>query len=130
MKYLWERKNWFDFKYDDATLLKPLSHLRVLQGRLLGRIASLDIRFETEAQGAVLVEEAIRTAEIEGHKLNRSAVRSSVARRLGLPRGVGAHDRIVDGLVDVLLDAVRLHADVRDARRLHIHVRAVHRRVS
>jgi len=109
MKYLWESKNWFEFKYDEAALLKPLGHLRVLQGKLLGRIASLDLKLEAEAQGAVLVEEAVRTAEIEGHKLNRSVVRSSVARRLGLPHGVGQHDRNVDGLVGVLLNAVRLH---------------------
>jgi hypothetical protein len=30
-------KGIFDFKYDDALLLKPLSRLRVLQGKLLGR---------------------------------------------------------------------------------------------
>ena len=109
MKYIWERKNWFDFKYDNTVLLKPLSELRVLQGKLLGRVASLDINLEAEAQGAILVEEAVRTAEIEGQKLNREAVRSSVAMRLGLPKGVGAQDRNVDGLVDVLLDAVRSH---------------------
>lgn len=109
MKYIWESKEWFNFKYDDAALIKPLSDLRVLQGKLLGRAASLDIKLEAEAQGAILVEEAVRTAEIEGQKLNRDAVRSSVARRLGLPRGVGAHDRNVDGLVEVLLDAVRNH---------------------
>lgn len=109
MKYIWERKNWFDFKYDNAVLLKPLSELRVLQGKLLGRVGSLDIKLETEAQGAILVEEAVRTAEIEGQKLNREAVRSSVAMRLGLPKGVGTQDRNIDGLVDVLLDAVRFH---------------------
>ncbi len=119
MKYIWEHKNWFDFKYNDAVLLRPLSQLRVLQGKLLGRIASLDIKLETEAQGAILVEEAIRTAEIEGQKLNRDAVRSSVAVRLGLPRGVGAYDRNVDGLVDVLLDAVRFHDKPLTLERLN-----------
>ncbi|MFA5142988.1 MAG: DUF4172 domain-containing protein [Candidatus Omnitrophota bacterium] len=91
MRYIWERKNWFDFKYDEALLLKPLSRLRILQGKLLGRVASLNIKLETEAQGAILVEEAVRTAEIEGQRLNRDAVRSSVAGRLGMPRGIGAH---------------------------------------
>ena len=106
MKYIWERKNWFNFEYDEAVLLEPLSRLRVLQGKLLGRAASLDIKLETEAQAAVLTEEAVRTAEIEGQKLNRDAVRSSVAIRLGLPKGIGPQDRNVNGLVDVLLDAV------------------------
>lgn len=107
MKYIWEQKNWYDFKYDETALFKPLSQLRVLQGKLLGRVASLGIKLEIQAQADVLVEEAIRTAEIEGKKLNLDAVRSSVAVRLGLPKGVGAHDRNVDGLLDVLLDAVR-----------------------
>ena len=109
MKYIWELKNWFDFKYNEAVLLEPLSRLRILQGKLLGRVVSLDLKLETEAQGAILVEETLRTAEIEGQKFNRDAVRSSVALRLGLPRGIGAQDRNIDGLVDVLLDAVRFH---------------------
>ena len=119
MKYIWERENWFDFKYDNAALLKPLSGLRVLQGKLLGRIASLDIKLETEAQGAILVEETVRTAEIEGQKLNREAVRSSVAVKLGLPHGIGTHDRNIDGLVDVLLDAVRFHDKPLTMERLN-----------
>lgn len=119
MKYIWERKNWFDFKYDESILLKPLSHLRVLQGRLLARVETLDLRLETEAQADILVEEAVRTAEIEGEKLNRNAVRSSVAVRLGLPKGVGAHDRNIDGLVDVLLDAVRFHDKPLTLERLN-----------
>ena len=109
MKYNWQHKNWFDFKYNESALLEPLGQLRVLQGKLLGRVASLDIKLETEAQADVLVEEAIRTAEIEGQKLNRESVRSSVAVKLGLPAGVGAQDRNINGLVDVLLDAVRFH---------------------
>ena len=119
MKYIWEHKNWFDFKYDEAALLKPLSGLRVLQGKLLGRVASLDIKLETEAQASVLVEEAVRTAEIEGQKLNRDVVRSSVAVKLGLSKGVGAYDRNVDGLVDVLLDAVRFHDKPLTLERLN-----------
>jgi Fic family protein len=119
MKYIWERKNWFDFQYDESALLKPLSRLRVLQGKLLGRVAALDIKMETQAQAAVLVEETLRTAEIEGQQLNRESVRSSVAVKLGLPKGVGAYDRHVDGLVDVLLDAVRFYNKPLTLERLN-----------
>ncbi len=119
MKYIWERRNWFGFEYDGAALLKPLGALRVLQGKLLGRTASLGLKLETEAQAEVLVEEAVQTAEIEGQKFNREAVRSSVAVRLGLPKGVGWHDRNVDGLVDVLIDAVRFHNKPLTLERLN-----------
>lgn len=119
MKYIWERKNWYAFACDKAALLEPLSRLRVAQGKLLGRVASLDIALETEAQASVLIEDAMRTSEIEGHKLNPDSVRSSVARSLGLPQGVGAQDRIVDGLVDVLLDAVRFYDKPLTLERLN-----------
>lgn len=119
MKYIWESKNWFNFQYDDRVLLKPLSALRILQGKLLGRISSLDIKLEAEAQGEILVEETVRTAEIEGQKLNRDTVRSSVALKLGLPHGIGTLDRNVDGLVDVLLDAVRFYDKPLTLNRLN-----------
>ena len=119
MKYIWDRRNWFDFTYDEAALLRPLSELRKAQGMLIGKTASLDLKLETEAQAAVLVEEAVRTAEIEGQAFNRDAVRSSVAVRLGLPEGVGPVDRNAEGLVEVLLDAVRFHDGPLTLKRLN-----------
>jgi Fic family protein len=67
----------------------------------------------------VLVEEAVRTAEIEGMVLNKEAVRSSVARRLGLPHGVNIRDRNADGLVDLLLDAIRFNEKLLTLARLN-----------
>lgn len=119
-KYLWEHPNWFDLKYDAAALIEPLAKARRAQGSLLGKISLLGITLETEAQAEVLVEEAVRTAEIEGMILNRDAVRSSVAVRLGLPSGVSVrHDRNAEGLVDVLLDAIRFHDRPLTLKRLH-----------
>ena len=46
------------------------------------------------------------TAGIEGEKLNLDAVRSSVMRKLGIPKA-GTSPRHVDGLVDVMDDATR-----------------------
>ncbi|OGS20812.1 MAG: cell filamentation protein Fic [Elusimicrobia bacterium RIFOXYA2_FULL_40_6] len=106
-KYIWQTPNWFDFKYNSKILIEPLSRARNAQGKLLGKISSLNIGQETEAQAEVLVEEALRTAEIEGMALNRVAVRSSVAVRLGLPHGLSIKDRNADSLVEVLLDAIR-----------------------
>jgi hypothetical protein len=55
---------------------------------------------------AVLAEEAFTTAAIEGEKLDRQAIKSSVARRMGLPEaGLPPAERHVDGLVEMLADA-------------------------
>ena len=59
-----------------------------------------------ELQAEVLTSEGVATAAIEGESLNRDAVRSSVARRLGLPTaGLPPAPRHVDGLVEMLMDA-------------------------
>lgn len=119
-KYIWEYKNWFDFNYDSKALLEPLAKVRFMQGNLLGETASLGITLENEAQAEILVEEALNTSQIEGMALNREAVRSSVAVRLGLPHGVGVrHDRNADGLVDVLLDAIRHHSKPLSVERIN-----------
>ena len=56
-------------------------------------------------------EDAIQTAAIEGENLDREKVRSSIALHLGLPAaGLRPADRVVDGLVEVLLDATHNHA--------------------
>jgi Fic family protein len=119
MKYIWQKQNWFDFKYNQEKLMEPLAKVRYKQGELLGQINFLDFESEIFAQTEVLIEEAIHTAEIEGLILNKDAVRSSIAVRLGLPQGIVVRDRNVDGLVDVLLDAVKFYEQPLTISRLN-----------
>ncbi len=54
-----------------------------------------------------MAEELISSSEIEGIVLNPKSVRSSIARRLGIEEdGMLIEDHYVEGLVDVMLDAV------------------------
>ena len=85
---------------------KPFGRARLRQGRLLSKTDALGLKYGKEARVEILIEETIKTAAIEGQALHSDSVRSSVARRLGLPTaGLPAAERVVDGLVDVLLDA-------------------------
>lgn len=55
----------------------------------------------------IMTEELTGSSEIEGVLLNPQSVRSSIARRLGIEEdGLVEEDHYVDGLVDVMLDAV------------------------
>ncbi|MBI4651202.1 DUF4172 domain-containing protein [Candidatus Desantisbacteria bacterium] len=118
-KYIWQKKDWYDFNYDHKALIELLAKARLMQGNMLGKMSLLDINQEIEAQAEVLIEEAVRTAEIEGMSLNRDAVRSSVAMRLGLPHGVNIKDRNADGLVEVLLDAIHFNEKPLTQERLN-----------
>jgi len=62
----------------------------------------------------------LQTSAIEGHSLDPDSVRSSVARRLGLPEaGLAKPDHYADGLVDILLDATVNYNQRLTIERLH-----------
>jgi Fic family protein len=115
VRYIWQTGSWPSFRWDSGVLLHPLGEARQAQGKILG----LAEFFELELQADVLAEEALTTAAIEGERLDRAAVRSSVARRLGLPTaGLPAADRHIEGLVEMLIDATSNHADPLTSERL------------
>jgi Fic family protein len=118
-RFLWQIDHWPTLRWDDGALLSHLSRVRFAQGRLFGALETLglgdDIRLEADA----LIEEAVKTSEIEGEKLSLDSVRSSVARRLGLEAGgLPAPERHVEGLVDLLLDASSRCGEPLTAERL------------
>lgn len=114
-QYIWETGLWPQFTWSSEQLLNPLGLARKAQGRILGLIDF----FYLEIQADVLTEEAVTTAAIEGEQLNRDRVRSSVARRLGLPTaGLPETERQIDGLVEMLVDATRNFEQPLTADRL------------
>jgi Fic family protein len=109
--WIWQRPGWPQLRWDGAALSAALARARLAQGKVLGAAQLLDPGLGEEAAAEVLVEDGVTTSAIEGERLDLNAVRSSVARHLGLPAaGLPAPSRAVDGLVEVLLDATRNYA--------------------
>ena len=118
-KYIWQSASWPKFKIDYESLLPKLSRCHALQGQLVQQVTSLGIDLELGAQLESLTQETVKTAEIEGEHYNQDAVRSSIARRLGLPTaGLPSPPRSVDGLVDILLDATDTNSPDLSLERL------------
>lgn len=114
-KYVWQRSDWPNFKWESDQLIELLSQARKLQGQVLGHAQFVGL----EVQANILTEEAITTSAIEGEKLDKDSVRSSVARRLGLSvSGLSPQGRHIDGLVDMLLNATQKHTEPLTAQRL------------
>ncbi|MGH7090564.1 MAG: Fic family protein [Stellaceae bacterium] len=106
--YIWQRDDWPGFRWDDARLLSLLAAARFRQGSLLGTMRTLgfDLRLQSELEATA--DDVVQTSAIEGELLDPVSVRSSIARRLGLPEGgLAPADRTVEGAVDMILDAVR-----------------------
>jgi Fic family protein len=119
MKYVWQHESWPEFRWQDDQLISAVGKTRLCQGQFLSKIHSLGMNISREAQAEILTEEAVQTTAIEGQNLDRDSVRSSVARRLGLPTaGLPPADRHVDGLVEVLLNATTHYDKSLTAERL------------
>lgn len=105
--YIWQREDWPEFRWDSEALLKPLSNLSRLHGELTGKMSSLGFNEKSQSLLTAMADELISSSEIEGVELNPNSVRSSIARRLGIDDdGLLVEDHYVEGLVDVMLDAV------------------------
>ncbi len=117
--YIWQDDDWPRFRWGAEALLAPLAEARHKQGRLLGQMRRLGFDLRIEAELRATVEDVIRTSQIEGEKLDLVSVRSSVARRLGLPdAGLPPSDRKVEGVVEMMLDAMRGHTKPLTPERL------------
>lgn len=104
--YIWQKKEWPQWQCDLQSLAQPLWIVHKKQSRLLGKMDALGFKLREEAHLRILTKEVICTSEIEGEHLNPNTVRSSVARRLGIEIGALApSDRLVDGVVDMIIDA-------------------------
>jgi len=106
--YIWELENWPKFVWNIEELAPRLAAAHQQQGQLLGQSSDLSDELDLQAQMDALIQNAIRTSEIEGENLNVESVRSSVARQLGLPRA-GLRDSTVqtDAIVGMLLEATQ-----------------------
>lgn len=105
-QYVWERSSWPQFSMDFELLLTPLGRCRYQQGILYHKLEQVGLELQLGAQLESLTTEAVETSAIEGEFLDPAGVRSSVARKLGLPTaGLPPASRGAEGLVEVLLDA-------------------------
>ena len=106
--FIYQKKDWPNFRWNNDEIVSLLSEARNLQGRLIGKMESLGFDLRNEAILDTLTLDVLKSSEIEGEFLNPNQVRSSIARRLGMEiAGSVESDRNVDGVVEMMLDATQ-----------------------
>ncbi|MFC4698740.1 Fic family protein [Glaciecola siphonariae] len=104
--YIWELENWPFFCYQQDQIVTLLKELDLLHSKLKEQILSMPKGLDSEAQLNALIQNAIKTSEIEGEQLDVGSVRSSVAKHLGLNQaGLVSGTKQTDNLVNMLLQA-------------------------
>jgi Fic family protein len=120
VQYIHEQTTWPELKWDEAKLSPLLAEVRHRQGRLLGRMEGLGFQWRKEASLKTLTADVVKSSAIEGEQLDAGAVRSSLARRLGLDvGGLIPSTRHIDGIVEMMLDATQHYAESLTAERLY-----------
>ncbi len=115
--YIWQRPEWPHFHFDSTAALADLADAHRALGELEGRAHAIGIDQANQVTLEAFSKEVVATAAIEGEALAAEVVRSSVMRRLGLSED-GVIDRHVDGLVDIVNDAVTAINEPLDQDRL------------
>ena len=119
MMYVWQNAAWPKWWCDFERLNPLLQDLRMEVGRLQGRMEMIGLEARGRARLEALVAEAMQTSAIEGQVLNPAAVRSSAAQRLGLDTaGFSPVDRVADGVVEMVWDAMRNTGEPLTEKRL------------
>lgn len=105
--HIWKQRHWPRFEWDESVLRPTLDAVRLLQGRVLGKTEAVHGQAGLDVEMDALIQNAIRTSEIEGERLDVGSVRSSVARQLGLEQaGVSARTTPEsEALVELLLQS-------------------------
>jgi Fic family protein len=114
-----ELQDWPRFRWNRELLTDHLADVRHKQGRLIGRMDALAFKLRQEAVLQTLTADVLKSSEIEGEVLNNEQVRSSVARHLGVDIGaLKPADRQVEGIVEMMLDAIRHYNQPLNDERL------------
>ncbi|MEM7656256.1 MAG: Fic family protein [Bacteroidota bacterium] len=118
-RFIYEQAGWPQFFWNSEQLLVSLAEVRHQQGLILGKMMAVGFDLQAEANLEVLTKEVLTSSEIEGEILPTDQVRSSIARRLGMEvAGMVPSNRAVDGVVDMMVDAVNKAHEALTEERL------------
>ena len=104
MQWNWQQPDWPDFSWKQARLLNAEALFLLEAGEFAGMAKHLGAEDREQLTVEAMITEAVTTSEIEGERLDRSSVQSSIRRQLGLAtdhRKVGAAEK---GVSEMMVD--------------------------
>lgn len=118
MRWNWQQRDWPEFTWDQSRLAKAEERFLLDGGVFLGTVRHLAAEDRDRIVVEAMSDEAVTTSEIEGERLNRDSVQSSIRRQLGL---ASDHRRVrpaEQGISEMMVDLFRHYAGPLDERTL------------
>ena len=107
MAYIWQDRSWPNFTWDAAKLLSILSSALRMEAAFVEKMKGLGKKGE-ELTLEAMADEVISSSAIEGIYFDRSSVRSSILRRLGMEtEGIETSDRHAENAASLLIGALK-----------------------
>ena len=107
MAYIWQDRSWPNFTWDAAKLLPILSSALRMEAAFVEKMKGLGKKGE-ELTLEAMADEVISSSAIEGIYFDRSSVRSSILRRLGIEtEGIETSDRHAENAASLLIGALK-----------------------
>ena len=124
-KYIYEKDEWPELKFDESTIRDMLSQVYHGHGRLFGKLDSFGFGVQNEIELNAVTGEIVASSAIEGERIDYRSVRSSVAKRLRLDvAGIPDiyPDHYTEGIIEMALDATQNYlAPITDERLFNWH---------
>ncbi|MFJ4344518.1 Fic family protein [Pseudomonas sp. NPDC089401] len=115
--WIWQQPDWPELHWQMDTLAPLLRACTQALGRLLGMAGAISTDEQAQNTLDALLQNIITSSAIEGERLNVESVRSSLARRMGLP-AEGQESARSKGLAELMLDATQSHGEPLTLERL------------
>ena len=112
MVYNWQQTDWTNFQYNESLFEKLWIEFITIAGESEGFMKSSPQGIKEESMVNLLVNEAIKTSEIEGEFLSRIDLISSIRKNLGYPtESLIIKDQRSLGIANLLISSRESYAE-------------------
>jgi Fic family protein len=119
VEWIWQQPKWPGFRWDLPALVPLLTECHAARGKLLGLAGAIGPTDIAAGELNTLLQNIVTSSKIEGETLNEDAVRSSLAKRLGMtgvPKVRASAES--EGLAELMFDATKNYDAALDIERL------------
>ncbi len=119
MRWIWEKKNWPSFYWDEVKILTVCNKIHYQLGILTAKCGIIDSKMSEHAELDSLLQNILKSSEIEGEFLNVESVRSSLAKRLMIKIPFKKTSARTEGVADLQMDVFRETSRKLNLQRLY-----------
>ncbi len=121
MTWNWQHAEWPDFRWEAGKLARAEARFAEGAGIVIGASKYLTDAERQTVRVEIMSHEAVDTSAIEGERLDRNSVQSSIRRRLGLASDHRRSNPAEAGIAEMMVDLYQSAGAITEPAILHWH---------